>query len=145
MYKHLLAATDGSELAMKGVDQALGLARALGARITIATVTEPWTTVAYGEMPLGFPVEEYEKNAAENAERVLVGARAAATKAGVACETVHIKDQFPAEGLIDAAKQCGCDLIVMASHGRRGLSRLMLGSQAHRVVTLSTVPVLICR
>ncbi len=145
MYKHLLAATDGSELAMKGVDQALALAKALGARITIATVTEPWTAVAYGEMGLGFPIDEYEKNAAENAERILRPACTAATTAGIACETVHIKDQFPAEGLIGAAKECGCDLIVMASHGRRGLSRLMLGSQAHRVVTMSNLPVLICR
>ena len=61
------------------------------------------------------------------------------------CETLHVKNQFPAEGIIEAAKAQGCDLIVMASHGRRGLSRLLLGSQANRVVTQSTIPVLICR
>jgi nucleotide-binding universal stress UspA family protein len=145
MYKHLLAATDGSELGNKGVDQALGLAKTLGAHITIATVTEPWTAFVSGEMSFGFPIDEYDKNVAANAEQILATAGAAAKKAGVVCETVHIKDQFPAEGLIGAAKQSGCDLIVLASHGRRGLSRLMLGSQAHRVVTLSTLPVLICR
>jgi nucleotide-binding universal stress UspA family protein len=145
MYKHIIAATDGLELSKKGVDQALALAKSVGARVTIATVTEPWTAVAYGEMPMDFPIDAYEKNAAGNAERILAAARAVAEKAGVACETVHIKDQYPAEGLIGAAKQRGCDLIVMSSHGRRGLSRLMLGSQAHRVVTMSTLPVLICR
>ena len=145
MYKHILAAADGSELAMKGVEQALALAKALGARITVATVTEPWPAAAYGEMSLSFPIDAYEKGAAENAEYTLAAARTAAEKVGITCETVHIKDQYPAEGLIGAAKQCGCDLIVMSSHGRRGLSRLMLGSQANRVVILSTLPVLICR
>ena len=68
-----------------------------------------------------------------------------AKQTGVTCETLHVKDQFPAEGIIETAKARGCDLIVMASHGRRGFARLLLGSQANKVVTHSTVPVLICR
>ena len=145
MYKHLLIATDGSDVSKKAVEQGLALAKALGAKTSVVSVTEPWASVAYGEMAYGFPIDEYEKNAAENAAGILSNAAEAAKKAGVACDIVHVKDQYPADGIIAAAKDRGCDLIVMASHGRRGLSRLMLGSQAHRVVTLSTLPVLICR
>jgi nucleotide-binding universal stress UspA family protein len=72
-------------------------------------------------------------------------AEAAARRAGVACETLHVKDKFAAAGIIETARDHGCDMIVMSSHGRRGLTRLLLGSQANKVVTLSTVPVLICR
>jgi nucleotide-binding universal stress UspA family protein len=145
MYKHLLIATDGSELAAKALEHGLGLAKALGAKATVVTVTEPWTAVVSGEMGVAFPIDEYDKSCAANAERVLADARGIAQKSGVACEYAHVKDQFPAEGIIEAAKSRGCDLVVMASHGRRGLTRLLLGSQANRVVTQSTVPVLICR
>lgn len=145
MYKHILIATDGSELAMKALEQGLGLAKALGAKATAVTVTEPWTAAVSGEMAIAFPIDDYEKGCAANAARVLSSAAAAASKAGVACETYHVKDQFPAEGIVEAAKSRGCDLIVMASHGRRGVSRLLLGSQANKVVTHGAVPVLICR
>ena len=145
MYKHLLIATDGSELAQKAVDHGLALAKALDAKATVAYVTEPWAAVAYGEYAVAYPPGEYEKNAASQAARVLTAAAATAEKTGARCETLHVKDQFPAEGIIEAAKKKGCDLIVMASHGRRGLTRLLLGSQAVGVVTQSSIPVLICR
>jgi nucleotide-binding universal stress UspA family protein len=145
MYKHILVATDGSDLAAKAVTQALGLAKALGAKVTAVTVSEPWTTMVVGEAALAFPVDEYEKAARANAEKALAGVKDAAAKAGMALEAVHVPDQFPAEGILSTAKNKGCDLIVMASHGRRGLSRLLLGSQAVAVVTNSTIPVLVCR
>jgi nucleotide-binding universal stress UspA family protein len=145
MYKHLLIATDGSELAQKAIDHGLALTKALNAKVTAVTVTEPWTSVVTGEMAIAFSVDLYEQGAAASAEQILSCVRASARNAGLACETLHVKDQFPAEGIIEAAKLHGCDLIVMASHGRRGLSRLLLGSQANRVVTQSTIPVLICR
>jgi len=145
MYKHLLIATDGSELAAKAIQQGLALAKALNVQVTGVTVTEPWSTMATGELAIAFPYEQYEKIAAANAAKVLSGFADSATKAGVECETVHVKDQFPAEGIIETANSLGCDLIVMASHGRHGLMRLMLGSQASKVVAKSTVPVLICR
>jgi nucleotide-binding universal stress UspA family protein len=145
MYKHLLIASDGSELAQKAVDQGLALAKTLSARATAVNVTEPWTAVAPGEVAIAFPLDEYEKGAAANAMKILKGIADAAEKAGVACETMHVKDQFPAEGIIETAKARNCDLIVMASHGRRGLMRLVLGSQANRVVANSAVPVLVCR
>ncbi len=91
-----------------------------------------------------FPIQEYEKGCAEQAGRILSGVQADADRQGTPCETVHAND-FPAEAILATAKDKNCDLIVMASHGRRGISRLLLGSQATRVVTLSTVPVLICR
>jgi nucleotide-binding universal stress UspA family protein len=144
MYRHILIATDGSELAQKAVAAGLALAKELKAKVTVVTATEPWSAMVLGEPALAFPIEEYEKAAAENAARILAGVSAAARDAAVACETVHVND-FPAEGIVATAKAKGCDLIVMASHGRRGLSRLLLGSQALRVLTLSTVPVLVCR
>ena len=145
MFKHILVATDGSELAQKGVEQGLALAKALGAKATAVTVTEPVTALLVGETAVALPFDEYEKAANANAARILAGVSASAAKAGVACATVHVKEQFPAEGIVAAAKAAGCDLIVMASHGRRGLSKLLLGSQATRVLTLSEVAVLVCR
>ena len=145
MYKHLLIATDGSDLALKAVEQGLALAKVLNAKVTAITATESWTTIATGDMGMAFPIEEYEGGCAENAAKILGAVSKLADQAGVGCQTVHVKDQFAAEGIIETAKSRGCDLIVMASHGRRGISRLLLGSQANYVVTHSTVPVLICR
>ena len=144
MYKHILIATDGSELAAKAVTTGLTLAKTLGAKVTAVNATEPWTAMVTGEAALAFPIEEYEKSSAESAAKILSEVSAAAQKQGVACETVHVND-FPAEAIIETAKGRGCDLIVMSSHGRRGLARVFLGSQATRVLTLSAVPVLICR
>jgi nucleotide-binding universal stress UspA family protein len=145
MFKRVLIATDGSELAGKAVTTGLALAKSLGAAVVAVTATEPWTAMTNGEgFAFDFPIEEYEKGCAENAGRILARVRADADQQGTACETVHVND-FPAEAILATAKNKGCDLIVMASHGRRGISRLLLGSQATRVVTLSTVPVLICR
>jgi nucleotide-binding universal stress UspA family protein len=145
MYKHILIATDGSELAGKAVVSGFDLARQLGAKVTAVTVTEPWTAVVTGEATFGFPVDEYEKSANESATRILSSVGKLARKFDINCATVHAKDQFPAEGILETAKKSACDLIVMASHGRRGLARLLLGSQAVKVLTHSTLPVLICR
>lgn len=144
MYKHILIATDGSELAGRAVTIGLALAKTLKARVTAVTATQPWSAMVTGEPALVFPIEEYEKAASENAARILHRVSAAAKDAGLECETVRVED-FPAEGIVQTAKAKGCDLIVMASHGRRGLSKLLLGSQATGVLTLSTVPVLVCR
>jgi nucleotide-binding universal stress UspA family protein len=145
MFKHILIATDGSDLAEGAASQGLELARILGARVTAVTVSEPWTAVVTGEAAFGFPPAEYEKGVAELAASVLGRVEDMAKAAGLQCATVHVKDHFPDEGIIAAAKEKGCDLIVMASHGRRGLAKLLLGSVAARVVALSPVPVLICR
>lgn len=145
MYKHILIATDGSELAGKAVTTGLKLAKALGARVTAMTATEPWTAMVGPDGPaFAFPIEEYEKASAKRAKEILGVVRKEAQSLDVDCATVHVND-FPAEAIIAAAKNNECDLIVMASHGRRGIARALLGSQAARVVTLSAIPVLICR
>ena len=145
MYKHLLIATDGSEVAGKALVQGLGLAKALDAKVTIVMVSEPWTSMVSGEAAIAFPIQDYERAVTANATEVFAAATSAAKAKGVSCETVHAKDMHPAEGIIDTAVKRGCDLIVMASHGRRGLKRFFLGSQANSVVTQSTIPVLVCR
>ncbi|HEY7644969.1 MAG TPA: universal stress protein [Hyphomicrobiales bacterium] len=145
MYKHLLIATDGSELAQKAVEQGLKLAEALKAKASIITVTEPWEALVVGEAIAVLPPADYEENVTIAATRILDNVKATAEKLGQSCDTLHVKDRFPAEGIVECAAEKGCDLIVVASHGRRGLRRLILGSVANEVVTRSTIPVLICR
>jgi nucleotide-binding universal stress UspA family protein len=134
MYKHLLIASDGSDLAEKAVHQGLGLAKALEAKVTAVNVTEPWSAHAVGETGAAFPIEDYERAAAANVDRILSAARKAATNVDVTCETMHVRNQFPDEGIIGAAESLGCDLIVMGSHGRRGITKFLLGSAVNRVV-----------
>ena len=145
MYTNILIATDGSEVSDKAVGQGLSLARALGAKVTVVTVTEGFRSAISGEMVVTHPKDEFEKNASSAANTVLARAVEVARKVGIDAQTLHVKDHYPSDGIIDAAKRTGADLIVMASHGRRGISRMLLGSEANKVVTLSTVPVLICR
>jgi nucleotide-binding universal stress UspA family protein len=148
MFKHILIATDGSELADKAVQQGLALAKALNAEATAVTVTEPWDALsmaAMAEAQMRNPIADYEERMATAASRILSSVAAKAKKLDVACATLHVNDRHPAEGIIETAQAQMCDLIVMASHGRRGLARLIIGSQANRVVTLSPVPVLVCR
>ena len=145
MYKHILIATDGSELAGKAVTTGLQLACTVGARVTCVTATEPWTAMVGPDGPaLVFPMEDYQRNTAAAAARILEHVKKEALSLGLECTTVHATE-FPAEAIIATAREHNCDLIVMASHGRRGISRVLLGSQAAKVVTLSTLPVLICR
>jgi nucleotide-binding universal stress UspA family protein len=148
VYKHILIATDGSELAQKAVAQGLALAKQVNAKATAVAVTEPWDALsmaALAESRIPNPVADYEERMKAYANRVLWSVSEAAKKVGHPCLTLYVKDRQPAEGIIETAKGQGCDLIVMASHGRRGLSKLLLGSQATKVVTLSPVPVLVCR
>jgi nucleotide-binding universal stress UspA family protein len=145
MYKRLLIATDGSELAQKAVEHGLVLARALGAAVIAVHVTQPWTSVAIGEVPVVLPPANYDRMAADTAQSVLADVAMAAKADGVPCETLHVKERMPAEGILQAAAAERADLIVMASLGRTGLARLLLGSQASEVVHKSTVPVLIVR
>lgn len=145
MYKHILIATDGSALSEKAIHHGLAITKALGAEATIVTATEPWDAVIVGEVAMVLPPEKYEETATANAAKILSAAKVIADKASMAVHTLHIHDRHPAEGIVEAADLRGCDLIVMASHGRRGLSRLILGSEANEVVTHSKVPVLIIR
>jgi nucleotide-binding universal stress UspA family protein len=148
MYKHILIATDGSGLAQKAEAVGLTLAKSLDAQASAVTVTEPWDALsmaALAERGMPNPVADYDQAVASATNRILWHLSETAKKIGVTCATLHVKDKHVAEGIIDTAKERGCDLIVMASHGRSGVSRLLLGSQATKVVALSPVPVLVCR
>ena len=145
MFEHILIATDGSEIAAKAVSGGLKLAKDLAARVVAMTASEPWSAFVNAEtIAINFPADAYEKATKEEAAKILGEVRAEARTIGVECETLHITN-FPAEAIIETAKANACDLIVMGSHGRRGIARLVLGSQATKVVTLSAVPVLVCR
>ena len=145
MHNHLLIAIDGSELAFEALKEGVGIAKMFGARVTIVTVTEPWQSVMIGGTGVGAPLQDYEKANNEWASKTLSEGKAVAEEARVKAETVHIKNSYPADGIVATAEQRDCDMIIMASHGRRGFSRLLLGSQANEVVTHSAVPVLIWR
>lgn len=145
MYSNILIATDGSELADKAVHHGLELAKALGAKVTVTTVTDMIPTGPYHSMPWPSDVERYEAKAARSAKALLDRVAEAAAAIGVPYEMAHVADELPAEGILRACADHGCDLIVMATHGRSGVQRLLLGSQANKVVSLSKVPVLVCR
>ena len=150
MYKHILISTDGSEVAQKGLDHGLSLAKEIGAKVSVITVTESFPVYASAGAGVGagwVPIEmaDYDKVQDEFANRVFAGAKQAAEQHGVAVETIHVRNAQPAEAILETAKAQGCDLIVMASHGRRGLGRLLLGSQTSEVLTYSSVPVLVVR
>lgn len=148
MYQHILIATDGSDLANKAVVQGIALAKDLKVPVSIVTVTEAWSAFDMAHMArMGShnPMAQYEEMATSAANNILGKAAEVAKSQGVECNVVHVRDQYPAEGIIAAAKEKGCDLIVMASHGRRGVDRLLLGSQANEVLTHSKLPALIVR
>jgi nucleotide-binding universal stress UspA family protein len=145
VYKHILIATDGSDLAQKAVQQGLDLARQFKAAVTAIIVIAPYPVAQTGALMTTIPFQDYEKLVTQQAEEVLAPVRDLADKLGVSCDTAHVRDEHPAEGIIEHAKAKSCDLIVMASHGRRGIAKILLGSQATRVLAYSPVPVLICK
>jgi nucleotide-binding universal stress UspA family protein len=145
MYKHLLIAIDGSELSDKALKQGLELAKALSAKTTLMHVTAPWTSVAVGEIAIMFPPQEYEANMAAAAQKLLARAKAEADTANVPSTTVYVSDPQPYKAIIAEAESHGADLIVMGSHGRRGIAGLLLGSETAKTLTHSKIPVLVYR
>jgi nucleotide-binding universal stress UspA family protein len=146
MYQHILIATDGSPPARKGMDHGLSLAKSVGAKVTILTVTERFPIYSSADwVPGPTQLAEFDATQKEGATKLLATSKAMADKAGVKAETLHVPDAVPAEAIIDTAKSGQCDLIVMASHGRRGLDRLLLGSQTAEVLARSSIPVLVVR
>ncbi len=145
MYSHLLIATDGSPVGEKAIEQGLQAAKAFKAKVTVVKVTEMWSALDVAGRDALTRIGAYEKAAAEAAADTLSKAKAAAELAGVPCETLHVPDQGPAEGIVHTAEEKGCDMIVMGSHGRKGLNRVLLGSQAQRVLNMTRKTVMICR
>ena len=148
MYKNILLSTDGSELARKGVEHGIALAKALSAKVAVITVTEA-LPVDYGSghasgwIPSKEEFESFDAAAKERAGKVLDEARAMAEQIGISADLLHVPNAHPATAIIDTAKSRGCDLIVMASHGRRGLRKLLLVSQTSEVLVDGSVPVLV--
>lgn len=145
MYKHLLLATDGSEVAGTALAHGLDLARTVGARVTVVTVTMPWTAVAYGVYEGVTGRDVFDEASQKRAQAILADAAQQAAGRSVACATVHRSDVDPYQAILAVAQEAGCDLIVMGSHGRRGIERLLLGSETMKVLTHSKVPVLVWR
>lgn len=146
MFEHILVSTDGSEVAQKGVEQGLALAKAFGARATIITVSEtilPYAGAA-GEVSAA-TYQDYAILQKQLADKALAAAQDAARRIGVEADPVWQENVSPADGIVSTAEERGCDLIAMASHGRRGLRRLILGSVAAEVLARSPVPVLVAR
>ena len=145
MYRKILIATDGSKLAGEAVKHGIAFAKALGAKITALTVTEPFPVFAVNPAVLTDTPATYEVHARQYADSILSTVSDAAKAAGVACRIVHAENAHPYEAIIKTAQTQGCDLILMASHGRRGVSAIVLGSETLKVLTHSKIPVLVYR
>jgi nucleotide-binding universal stress UspA family protein len=147
MYKNLLVATDGSKLSDKAVTHAIALAQAVGAKLVAFYAAPDYPMPAYADGVVYEPVtrKEYAKLAAEDAQKILDAAAAKASSAGVECKTAYTIAPAPWEAILAAAKKNKSDGIVMASHGRRGISAVLLGSETQKVLTHSKVPVIVVR
>lgn len=145
MYKHILIPTDGSELSVKAINEGIALAKAIDAEVTAITVSETFHTFSVNPMVVTETPEQYQKDSDARAEKYLSVADNAAKAAGVPYEGIHVIHDHPYEAIIAAAKERGCDLIVMASHGRKGMSALVLGSETVKVLTHSNIRTLVCR
>jgi nucleotide-binding universal stress UspA family protein len=149
MYTHILIPTDGSELAQAGVAHGLSLAKRHGARVTAVTATEaPGGQFAYSSdlwTPNEAEMAAYERDCDRDAEAILAPVKASAKQLGLEIEAVHVADRRAAPAILDTARKCGCDVIVMASHGRTGMSRVMLGSHAAEVLARADIPVIVFR
>ena len=149
MYQHILLPTDGSEIAEAGVVHGLDLACKHGSKVTVVTVTEPFGGQFAFASDLWSPsVEEtdaFDAAQAQIAERILAPVKQKAQALGLAVETLHVPWRRVAGALVDAARDKGCSLIVMSSHGRSGMNRILLGSQTAEVLATAGVPVLVVR
>ncbi|MGH7000679.1 MAG: universal stress protein [Stellaceae bacterium] len=143
MYQNILIATDGSKLANDAATHGIALAKSLGSKITVLTVTEPfywWDANIPADVQPAYVQAEQKK-----AKDILAKLANAAKSAGIPCETIHVEKGPPYLSIIETAQAKSCDLIVMGSHGRSGLQALVLGSHTLKVLTHSKIPVLVCR
>ena len=147
MYKNILIATDGSALAEKAVSHGLSLAKSVGAKVTALIVEAPFNVYDVPESRVPQMSEAFAQHAEhikQHATKVLNHVAEAAKAAGVPCEAVQIEHDHPYEAIIATAEDKGCDIIVMASHGRSGISAVLLGSVTNKVLTHTNIPVLVC-
>ena len=145
MYKHILIPTDGSPLSETAVREGIALAKAVSAKVTVLTVSLPFHTFPLDPVMMADTPGQYAKDSQALADKALGVAKAEAAAAGVACETLYRIHDHPYQAILDTARTHACDLIFMASHGRRGVAALVLGSETNKVLTHSRIPVLVCR
>jgi nucleotide-binding universal stress UspA family protein len=145
MFKHILIPTDGSDLSRKAVLYGAQVAKLTGAKVIALTVREPYVVTTMDAVAAIGSQEQYEEETKRYSERALTQAKMAGEAAGVQVETAEEVSDQPYRAIIAAAEANHCDLIVMASHGRRGVSALLLGSETNKVLTHSKVPVLVYR
>jgi nucleotide-binding universal stress UspA family protein len=149
MFKHILVPIDDSPLSIKAAKYAARLARSSHARLTALHVIPPFRVLAgidgvVADPELYSPIE-YRKSTEQYARKLLAKVEAIAKTARVKCDPVFVTDEQPWRAIIKSAKGRRCDLVVMASHGRRGIAAILLGSETTKVLTHSKVPVLVCR
>ena len=145
MYKHVLIPTDGSPLSEMAIRHGMALAKTVGARVTVLTVSPPFRSFALDPVMVSDTPVQYEQECAALAEKILGTARKEAAVADVSCDTRHVVRAQPYEAIVETAQTKGCDLICMSSHGRKGISAFVLGSETYKVLTHSKIPVLVCR
>ena len=147
MFKHILVPTDGSELSRQTAQRAVSFAKEAGARITVFFAKPEYPITYYGEGALIDPTtpEKFTTLMEDQANTYLGDIAKLCADQGVTCNTVSATSDIPYQAIIEAAENAGCDLIFMASHGRRGFSAMLLGSETNKVLTHSKIPVLVYR
>jgi nucleotide-binding universal stress UspA family protein len=145
MYRHILIATDGSELAERAVTHGLSLAKLVGAKVSVIIVEERAGWLSFAEAGAVEAFAKYKEEIKQHNARVLDRVANAAKQARVPCDTIQVQDAQPYEAIIATATDRSCDLIVMATHGRSGLSAMVLGSVTNKVLTHAKTPVLVCQ
>jgi nucleotide-binding universal stress UspA family protein len=145
MYGNILIPTDGSELAGKALQHGIELAKRIGAKVTVLTVWAPFHTFTTDTQMIEDTPSQYKVRMHEHAERTLAAVVRSAQAAEVVCEAVQVEHEHPYQAIIDIVGSKGCDLIVMASHGRHGISAIVLGSETIKVLTHCKIPVLVHR
>jgi nucleotide-binding universal stress UspA family protein len=147
MFKHILIPTDGSELSRMTAERGVMFAKEIGARVTVFFAKPEYPIAYFGEGALIDPTtpEKFAELADQQASEYLCDVQSQCVAAGIECATVTAASDVPYEAIIEAAEKSGCDLIFMGSHGRRGISGLLLGSETQKVLTHSKIPVLVYR
>lgn len=145
MYKRILIPSDGSEASERAILAGVDFAREVGAEVVGLTVTPPFRVVTADSAMLEDTPEQFDAASSVRAGRILAVVEDAARDAGVPCRSEHAVEDDPYAAIIDTARRLGCDLIVMASHGRHGLKGLLLGSETQKVLVHGTIPVLVHR
>ena len=145
MFKHILLPIDGSELSEAAIQKGIQFAKSINAEVTGFHVILPFHVFTIQTEMLEDTKKQYESESKVRAEQFLGVIKKAAEKAGVRCDTDYVTSNHPYEMIIQAAEKKGCDLIMMASHGRRGVQGLLIGSETQKVLTHTKIPVLVFR